>query len=640
MKEVVRSLFTPIRVGGIELKNRIVMPPMDTCAFNFDGTVTPKLMPYMRNRAKGGVGLIIQECADTSWPEGKNGPRELRMDVPDSITFLHDMTNVVHSFGTKIILQLNHAGFQSNPINCEGRQSVCPSEFMGAREMTHDEVKKVIHDFIVCSANAKLAGYDGVELHAAHGYLLNCFLSSSVNHRTDEYGGPLENRFRMVGDIIRGIRKECGSPFIISVRLGSEDNPGNTLEDAVKVAKMCEDAGADMVNMSSGINPPVSNSPTQWAPEGMYLKYSEAVKKEISIPVAIVGKLKTPEFCSKVIESGSADLVCIGRQLLCDPEWPNKIMHDKIDEIRPCLSCFDGCMNALLVRNEITRCSINPYVGFEDFQSENNVPKTANSKTILVVGGGIAGLQFSIIAAKRGNRVILAEKGDRPGGQMILAGMTPHKEVVLQALDWFIAECGRVGVDIRLNQPVDLDYVKSLAPDQVVLATGAVFSMPPIEGIEHAVNGADVISRKVDVPEGSHAVVIGGGVAGAELAHRFVLEGSNAAVLEMLPDICNGGEFFHTMQLKEYLSQHATVLTSVKVKKITDHSVIYEDSDQAEHEIPADIVAVCAGQKKIGLDLYDALLQEGFETYRIGNNERASNFLNATRSAFELAYTL
>lgn len=511
---------------------------------------------------------------------------------------------------------------------------------MGAREMTHEEVKKVIQDFIVCSANAKLAGYDGVELHAAHGYLLNCFLSSSVNHRTDEYGGPLENRFRMVGEIIRGIRKECGSPFIIGVRLGSEDNPGNTLEDAVKVAKMCEDAGADMVNMSTGINPPVSNSPTQWAPEGMYLKYSEAVKKEISIPVAIVGKLKTPEFCSKVIESGSADLVCIGRQLLCDPEWPNKIMHDKIDEIRPCLSCFDGCMNALLVRNEITRCSINPYVGFEDFQSENNVPKTANSKTILVVGGGIAGLQFSIIAAKQGNRVILAEKGDRPGGQMILAGMTPHKEVVLQALDWFIAECGRVGVDIRLNQPVDLDYVKSLAPDQVVLATGAVFSMPPIEGIEHAVNGADVISRKVDVPEGSHAVVIGGGVAGAELAHRFVLEGSNAAVLEMLPDICNGGEFFHTMQLKEYLSQHATVLTSVKVKKITDHSVIYEDSDQAEHEIPADIVAVCAGQKKIGLDLYDALLQEGFETYRIGNNERASNFLNATRSAFELAYTL
>ena len=146
MKQEVSALFTPIRVGGIKLKNRIVMPPMDTCAFNFDGTVTPKLMPYMRNRAKGGVGLIIQECADTSWPEGKNGPRELRMDVPDSITFLHDMTNVVHSFGTKIILQLNHAGFQSNPINCEGLQSVCPSEFMGAREMTHEEVEKVIQN--------------------------------------------------------------------------------------------------------------------------------------------------------------------------------------------------------------------------------------------------------------------------------------------------------------------------------------------------------------------------------------------------------------------------------------------------------------------------------------------------------------
>lgn len=342
---------------------------MDTCAFNSDGTVSPKLLPYMRNRAKGGVGLIIQKCAATSWPEGKNGPRELRMDVPDSITSLHDMTN--------------------------------------------DEVKKVIQDFIKCAYHAKLAGYDGIEIQAAHGYLLNCFLNSAVNKRTDEYGGDLEGRFRMVKEIIEGIRQTCGRPFIIDVRLASEDNPGNTPEDAVAAAKMCELAGADMVNMSSGLNPPVSISPTQWAEEGLYLKYSEAVKKAVSIQVAIVGKLKTPEFCSAVIESGKADLVCIGRQLLCDPEWPNKVMHDQIDQIRPCLSCFDGCMGTLLTRDEVTRCSINPYVSFEDFQSENNIPKTADPKKILVVGRGIAGMQFSIIAAKRGNKVILAEKERR-----------------------------------------------------------------------------------------------------------------------------------------------------------------------------------------------------------------------------------
>ncbi len=640
MKENVKALFQPIRIAGIEIKNRIVMPPMDTCAFNFDGTVTPKLMPYMRNRAKGGAGLIIQECADTSWPEGKNGPRELRMDVPDSITFLHDMTNVVHTFGTKILLQLNHAGFQSNPVNCEGRQSVCPSDFNGARAMTNEEVKKVIQDFILCAKNAKLAGYDGVELHAAHGYLLNCFLSCAINKRTDEYGGDLEGRFRMIKEIIEGIRKECGRFFIIDVRLPSEDNPGNSLEDAVQVAKMCEAAGADMVNMSSGFNPPMDNNPTQWAEEGMYLKYSEAVKKEVNIPVAIVGKLKTPEFCSDVISSGKADLVCIGRQLLCDPEWPNKIMQDRIDEIRPCLSCFDGCMGALLTRNEVTRCSINPYVGFEDFQSENSVAKTAEPKKIMVIGGGIAGMQFSIISARRGNDVTLVEKASRLGGQMILAGMTPHKEAVLKALEWFKAECVRRGVKIVLNQEADLDYVKKENPDMVVLSTGAVFSMPPIEGIEYAVNGADVISRKVEVPSGSNAVVIGGGIAGAELAHRFVMEGSSAAVLEMLPDICSGGELFHTMLLKDYLNKHANVLTSVAVKKITDHSVEYEDADHNRHEIPADIVAVCAGQRKVGLDLYEKLLEEGYETYRIGNQERASNFLNATRSAFELAYTI
>ncbi len=640
MKPEVKPLFQPIRIGGIELKNRIVMPPMDTCAFNYDGTVTPKLMPYMRNRAKGGVGLIIQECADTSWPEGKNGPRELRMDVPDSITFLHDMTNVVHSFGTKIILQLNHAGFQSNPINCEGRQSVCPSEFMGARAMTHEEVRKVIQDFILCAGNAKLAGYDGIELHAAHGYLLNCFLSPAVNHREDEYGGSLENRARMVCEIVRGIREKCGKPFLISVRIGGEDNPGNTLADTVEIAKLVEAAGADLLNLSTGFNPPMELNPTQWAEEGLYLPYAEAVKQAVSIPVAIVGKLKTPEFCAGIIESGKADLVCVGRQLLCDPEWPNKILRDRIDEIRPCLSCFDGCMGALLTRNEITRCSINPYVGFEDFQSENNVAKTANPRKILVVGGGISGMQFAIIAAKRGNTVILAEQAAELGGQMLLAGMTPHKEAVLKALRWFGEECGRAGVEIRLNQKVDLDYVSQLQPDQVVLATGAVFSMPPIPGIEHAANGADVISRRVDAGTGRDIAVIGGGVAGAELAHRLVLEGNRVTILEMLPEICNGGELFHTMRLKDYLVKHATVLTSVAVKQINVDFVEYEDAEHVRHTIPADLVAVCAGQRKMGLDLYEKLTEAGYEVYRIGNNERASNFLNATRSAFELAYTI
>ncbi len=640
MIDAVKPLFQPIRVGGIEIKNRIVMPPMDTCAFNFDGTVTPKLLPYMRNRAKGGTGLIIQECADTSWPQGKNGPRELRMDVPDSITFLHDMTNVVHSFGTKIILQLNHAGFQSNPVNCDGLQSVCPSDFNGARALTNEEVKKIVQDFIICSINAKQAGYDGIELHAAHGYLLNCFLNPSINKREDEYGGALENRFRMVKEIIEGIREKCGKPFIISVRIGSEDNPGNTLEDAVQIAVMCEQAGADMVNMSSGFNPPMNTNPTQWAKEGLYLHYSEAVKKAVKIPVAIVGKLKTPQVCADAITEGKADLVCIGRQLLCDPEWPNKIMHDKIDQIRPCLSCFDGCMGALLSRNEITRCSINPYVGFEDFQSENNVAKTANPKKVLVVGGGISGMQFAIISAKRGNQVILAEKDSQLGGQMMLAGMTPHKEAVLKALKWFGEECVRTGVEIHLNQNVDLAYVNEVKPDQVVIAAGAVFSMPPIEGIEHAVNGADVIARKIDAGTDKDIVVIGGGVAGAELAHRLVLEGNRVSVLEMLPDICNGGELFHTMLLKDYLNKNANVLTSVAVKKITADSVEYEDKDHVRHTVKADMTTVCAGQRKMGIDLYNALLEAGYEAYRIGNNERAANFLNATRSAFELAYTL
>ena len=402
---------------------------------------------------------------------------------------------------------------------------------------------------------------------------------------------------------------------------------------------MAEECGVDMMNLSIGFYTFAEVVPTQYSEEAPYVYMSEKVKEVVNIPVAIVGKLRTPSLCAKIIEDNKADFVCVGRQLICDPEWANKILHGKEDTIRTCLNCLEGCMERMSFADSGIRCVINPYVGFEDLYNENNVPEAGNERKILVVGGGIAGMQFSIIASKMDHDVILAEKGDRLGGQMILAGMTPFKKEVEQALEWFVGETNRCDIDVRLNTNVDLDYIKEVNPDIVVLAMGCEFATPPIEGIEYSVRGDDAIARKVEIGAGKNVAVIGGGVAGCELAHRIALEGSNVTVLEMLPEVCGTGAVIHSTILKTHLQQCATVLTSVKVTKVTENSVTYVDAENNETTIDVDVVVNCAGQKKVSTPLYNALLEAGIETYKIGEHG-TSNFQNATREAFQLAYSL
>lgn len=639
MNENLKPLFSPLNMGGVVIKNRIVMPPMDTNFAGLDGSPKRNLLAYLRNRAKGGTGLIIQEAASVSYPEGKISERQICMNNRNITAELREVTDAVHAFGTKIIVQLHHGGFMANPEFCCGKENVSASAGNGAREMTNAEVKKLIQDFVDAAYNAKLSGYDGVEIHAAHMYLLNQFLNPAFNKREDEYGGSLENRFRVVKEIIEGIRKKCGRPFIVGVRLGAVDYPvGNTIDDAAEIAKMIEMSGGDMVNISIGFYTFDEAMPTQWSEEGCFVYLAEAIKKAVTIPVGIVGKLRTPSYCSDLIKDGKADFVCLGRQLICDPEWSNKALYGKEDEIRSCLNCMDGCFGSFNAHGSI-RCSINPYVGYEDLYNEQNVPVAEKKEKILVVGGGIAGMQFAIISKKRGNDIILVEQSDRLGGQMQLAGMTPFKTEVLRALDWFISETNRVGIDVHLNTKVDLEYIKSVNPDKVVLAMGRVFATPPIEGIEKALCGADVISRKIPIEKDTKVIVVGGGVAGCELAHRLVLEGAKPTVMEMLPELCNGGEMIHSAKLKMYLSANAEVLTSVIVKKISEKTVTYITASGTEMTVGADAVINCAGQKKISLPLYQRLLEEGVEVYCIGDHG-VSNFINSTKDAMHLAYMI
>ncbi|MCI2062928.1 MAG: FAD-dependent oxidoreductase [Eubacteriaceae bacterium] len=642
MKKEYSVLFTPLKINGVTLKNRIAMPAMDTNYAGLDGSFQRKHYEYFVNRARGGLGLIYTEAVSVSWPEGKISERQLRFNSDDATTDLREMTDSVHAFGTKIIAQLHHGGFMAVPEYCEDMPGIAPSEANGAREMTIEDIHRVEHDFIHAAKIAQKAGFDGIELHAAHMYLLNQFISPASNKRTDEYGGSKENRFRIIREIIEGIKDVCPSPFIIDVRLGVVDfvPDGNTLEDGVKFAKLCEQAGADMINCSVGMYSVMETEPTQWDDEGTFVYMSEAVKKAVNIPVAIVGKLRTPGFCSSVLNENKADILCIGRQNICDPSWTNKVLQGKEETIRPCLNCLDGCLGQFYFNHGTIHCTLNPYVGNEDIFNEFNIPKTGRPGKIAVVGGGVAGMQFAIISKRRGNDVVLIEKADRLGGQMILAGKTPLKADVNNALEWFKAETERTGVDIRLNTEATPELIKSLGADKAVLAMGAEPSFPPIDGIENAVDGWKVIDDKYDIPSGSKAVIIGGGVVGSELAHKLVEAGVNVTILEMLSDICIGHEFAHRMLLVDYLNKYADVNVSANVIKIEKNSVTFIDKDGTENVKDADTVICTTGQHSVSGQLYQALLDEHVETYKISDWVNPSNIRIATRSALELAYTI
>lgn len=643
MKKEYGILFKPLKVGGITLKNRIAMPAMDTNFAGLDGGLQRKHYNYLIDRARGGIGLIYTEAVSVSWPEGKISERQLNFNREEATTDLRELTDSVHAFGAKIIPQLHHGGFMAVPGFCEGRENLSCSSINGARAMTIEEIHRVQQDFIRAAQIAHKANFDGVELHAAHMYLLNQFLSPFSNKRTDEYGGSHENRCRIITEIIKGIREKFPKSFIISVRLGVHDyvsSGGNTVEDGVIYAKMIEEAGADIINVTVGMYSVMETEPTQWDEEGKFLFMSEPIKNAVNIPVAVVGKLRTPEFCAKAIEDGKTDVVCLGRQHICDPAWANKILHGKEDTIRPCLNCLEGCVGQFYFCNNTLHCTLNPYVGYEDLYNEYNVPKTDMPSKIAVVGGGVAGMQFAIISKKRGNDVVILEKADELGGQMILAGKTPMKQDIVNALEWFKAETERMGVEVRLNTKATLEVLKEIAPDKIVLAMGAIPSCAPIEGVENAVDGWKVIDGEIKVPSGNTAAIIGGGVVGCELAHKLVEEGVDATVLEMLPEVMVGYEFAHRMLLLNYLNEKTDVQVSATVKKIGKDFVHYTNKDGKDIDKKVDIVICATGQHSISEELYKELLEAGYETYKISDWVNPSNIRIATRSAMELAYTI
>lgn len=643
-------LFSPLRIGNVTVKNRVVSGPMNTAYTSLDGTLTPRQIAYYMERVRGGVGILTVEAATVEWPYVKGGRRQPRLNDPCATPEWADFIPSAHSYGCKVLCQLNHLGFRTNRYVNMGAENVTASavseysDEYPARELTTWEIREIVHKFGVCAGIACEADFDGVEIHAAHEYLFNQFLSPLTNRRTDEYGGSLENRARFLIDTIHEIRRVIGPGKILSVRIPVSDwrDGGIDVEMGAQIAKLCEDAGADMLSCSTGFSVTKDQCfEAEFSPEGARIFFGKAVKAVCKkAKVAVVGKIRDPQMAEDALADGSADLIIGSRTHLADPYWTIKAQMGRVDEIRKCMSCLE-CFKLFRPSAHNMRCAINPFAGFELTATEHNVPKSPTPKKVLIVGGGVGGMQAAILAKKRGHDVKLVEKTGRLGGHMRLAGTPPYKDSLQRAMNWFIAEVEREGIDVEYNVDADLDYIRSQAPDVALLSFGAEPARPPVKGIELCIDAWDMLADSDNAPRSKEIVVLGGGTVGCETAEFLAFRGNHMSVIELTGELCRDQEQEHKDHLlMELQSRGTALLTSCAAQEIGGNFVRYKDAAGEMHTIKCDMVICATGQRPLHPGWVNELRSDGILAYTIGDATETGDIRRATRSAFDIVMAL
>lgn len=582
-------LFSPIKIGSMELKNRIVMSTMSTGDYcNRDGTVSEKLKRYLEARAKGGVGLITTEPV-TIGEKLPYTPRTLGLWDDKFIAGLRELTGLLHSHGAKVVPQIIHPGPESlspfyhkvqtvgpSPVMCHTTKQIC-------REMTVGEIAEVVEMFGEAARRARDAGFDGVELHAAHSYMLvGSFLSPLRNRRADQYGGSIEGRLKFPIEVIQSIKKKAGEDFPLILRIsGDELTPGgNTIHDMQYVAPLLVEAGVDAFHVSAGAFPTWRIIAPTGTPRGLNVAFSSALKDVVNVPVMTVGRINDPRLAEDILRRNEADLIAMGRALLADPEFPLKAMEGRPDDIAPCIACLLGCRG--VTPGMAMTCLINPALGRE---GELAIVPTDQPKRVMVVGAGPGGMETARVAALRGHRVEVFEREARIGGQFNLAAVPPMKQELVKVLRYLLVQAEKAGVKIFLNREVTPDTVAEANPDVVVVATGGVPLVPEIPGIhgQKVVTAHDVLAGKRAI-HGANVLVIGGGMVGCETAEFLANRGDNpiigrtsVTIVEMLDDVAKDmAPENRTLLMQNLREAGVTIITGAKVKEILDDGAIIE----------------------------------------------------------------
>ena len=573
---VLQSINQPLEEKNLSLKNRFVMPPMVTLFATPEGYISERQIAYYLERAKGGAGLIVVEAAAIS-PEGVGSPHWLRLNDDAFVPGLARLTELVHSYDAKIAIQLAHAGRQTSS-EYSGLEPVAPSPIPCApfgevpQELSIDEIANIERQFAEAAKRASDAGFDGVEIHGAHGYLIHQFLSPRTNHRKDEYGGYPSGRTRFLWEILEKVRDEVPPGFVVGCRLNGEDyiEGGLHIEDSKKIAVQAASCGVSYLHISCGVAESIhmTIAPMDVEP-GFLAPFAEAVKKEVSVPVIAVGRITDPLQADLLIEKGKADLVAMGRALWADPHLPNKALGGRFDEIRPCIGCNQGC------RRKTDRCCLmNPQAGRE---KRFEIHPAEQSKKVLVAGGGPAGMEFARVATLRGHEVTIFEKSSQLGGNFRLASVPPERTGILKGLYYLEREIKRLNVRVEKEKELTPEELEEFQFDELIIATGAVPVVPPVAGSEsnNLILAEDVLLEKKSV--GNRVLVIGGGMVGCEVADFLSAREKRVILTEMLPDIIPHADPPSSRFIRERLrDQKVQIRTSSKVKKISGDEVIIE----------------------------------------------------------------
>ncbi|MFO8101484.1 MAG: FAD-dependent oxidoreductase [Dehalococcoidia bacterium] len=614
-------LFEPLRIGQLETRNRIVMSPVGTRLAS-DGMVTPALREFYAARARGGVGLILMEACFVE-PEGED--RFLFLHEDRFIDRLGEIVKTVQDNGAKIGAQLFHAGWRTGEKNARFLPPIPPAE------LSEKRIEELTGKFAQAAQRARQAGFDLIEIHAAHGYLLSQFLSPLGNKRTDEYGGDVYGRTRIVRGIIQALRSEVGPDFRLSCRInGAENVPGgSTIEDAQEIAPLLESEGLHLLSVSAGAigSYPLTIPPSD-TPEGCYTNLAAAVKSVVNVPVVTAGRINTPQLAEEILAGGKADLVAITRGLVADPELPNKSYRGEADRIRRCIAC-NVCLDTDY--NGHIACAVNPLAGRE---SEIDIRSASQSRKVMVIGAGLAGLEAARIAALRGHQVALYEAADEMGGQWILASRPPHKQVFLSLVNWLSRELEILGVKIECGHRVTAEEVITTDSDVVVIATGAEPLVPPIEGFDRP----EVVTAWQalrNVPAGERVLVIGGGATGLETAEFLAEQGKRVSVVEMLKAFgtdMGGTVYFHLMHRLKKLGVELFKNTEVKAIDTSGVTVMSEGKETFWQGFDTFVLALGVKSRN---ELAEQLEGKVGQIYQIGDAATPGNAADAMRRGFD-----
>jgi len=684
-------LFSPMKIGNVEIKNRIVMAPMCMGFGQYNGCATETMMDYYEERAKGGVGLIFTEITRINDITGASSFGQLGMSHDYQIPALREMADRIHKHNCKIMVELHHPGRQNlglmigtvpicnigsklmgnlytkiltQAVIPQGKKlqdkhivprTVAPSKCERSkmsdsvnRELSVNEIKKIICQFIEGAVRVKKAGCDGVELHAAHGYLIQQFLSPNTNKRTDQYGGSLENRMRFLLEIIDGIRLNCGKDFPIVVRLTvdemyseiGQNGKGYNLEEGIKMAKILSDKGIDAIDVSSAAYDTFNYwlEPTTFTP-GWRKYLASEVKKVVDIPVIAANLIRSPKQAEMQLEEGTQDFISLGRPLIADPHWPNKVKSGNENLIKRCvccLYCFESMMKGAYKYTH-GNCSVNPFVGRENVSLKQN----GNGRKVLIIGAGCAGLTAAELLSKRGFDVTVLEKESKQGGQLNLASKPPHKEKINWVCEDLLSNAINSGAKVLFDIKADKNIIASYSPEIVITATGGNAIHPKSFNGDNVVTVTQVLNGDIDISN-KKVAVIGSGMTGLETSELLVSKGNKVTVVEMADKIAPGAWFQQLDDALPVLEKAGTeFLTSHKLLSVSSSGIELENlKENKAVAIKVDLVVLSLGVRSDNSLYNDIKNSDSYKVYNIGDSKKIGRIANATESAYQLVMNI